>query len=333
MNIPKQLTQLSAHSIMPAFSPDGQCVAFTSGRGKKGQKTEVCLIDPSGDNMRKLPSFGDEASSPIFNNKGSLIAYCSDLAGQRTTLEPIISIVDLAGRLIKQSTHTGVDYVFSPTGQSFVYSTGTEIYSEALRENKSVRLTHTYDFIQRPAGVVPRNRKPVIHPLENYIAFTSSRDRLGRAEIYIMKMDGTEQTRLTFTRNGAINPLFSPDGEEIYFLSPTYADPSLSNIFKVNCDGTEVIAIPNSQNVCQDVSLSPDGKWLLYTSYLSEERKVTSLGISMMNVHTNIVYKLVNDSYYNRYPCFSPDIKNVVYSSLRDGITELYKIDVQSITA
>ncbi len=50
-----------------------------------------------------------------------------------------------------------------------------------------------------------------------YIAFTSDRD--GNNEIYVMKADGSEQTRLTNNPASDLYPAWSPDGTRIAFVS------------------------------------------------------------------------------------------------------------------
>lgn len=323
-----RITELNARSISPSFSPDGRQIAFTSG---KGPMSRVWLMDVDGSNLRKLPAFGKNDFGPVFDRASGFIAYASDMMGEGLVSDSIISVVDSTDTLIKRVTHPGTDYVFSSDGRSLAFSTGTEIYIEAIYEDKYVRLTNTSDSGKRSTGPSRRNRNPVFHPFQDLIAFTSSRDRPGCKEVYRMKQDGTQQTRLTFAEQGATDPIFTPDGTRIYFRSANPVNRSVPGIFEVNIDGSDIKPVGDSKGVYGDVSLSPDGRWLLYTSYSDEAQKTISLDISLMNVYTNDIYKLVSDGYHNRYPCFNPDLVSIVYCSRRDMATEIYSLDIRPL--
>ena len=84
------------------------------------------------------------------------------------------------------------------------------------------------------------------------IAFTSNRD--GLTEIYIMNVDGSEQTRLT--NNDAFDgaPSFSPDGSKIAFASNRDGN---YEIYIMNADGSEQIRLTNNDAFDGEPSFSP----------------------------------------------------------------------------
>src|SRR5437764_13810606 len=71
------------------------------------------------------------------------------------------------------------------------------------------------------------------------IAFQSNQDHINdplhfaQFEIYVMRDDGSGQTRLTFT--GGSTPVWSPDGRKIAFSKPS---ESRTEIWAMNADGT-----------------------------------------------------------------------------------------------
>jgi len=73
------------------------------------------------------------------------------------------------------------------------------------------------------------------------IAFVSDRD--GNFEIYIMNVDGSEQTRLTDNLDCDWAPSFSPDGSKIAFAS--YRDGN-GEIYIMNVDGSEQVNLTNN---------------------------------------------------------------------------------------
>ena len=74
--------------------------------------------------------------------------------------------------------------------------------------------------------------EPYFSPDSSKIIFKSNRD--GNDEIYIMKVDGSEQINLTNNQSGDRFPCFSPDGSKIAFESDRDGN---SEIYIMDSDG------------------------------------------------------------------------------------------------
>ncbi len=98
-----------------------------------------------------------------------------------------------------------------------------------------------------------------------HIAYVSDRD--GQNEIYLMEIDGSNQTRLTDSVYDDITPVFSPDGQKIAFFSNRNGS---YRIYTMNWDGTGIYEIPNSECAIgtwaagRGLAWSPDGQKLLF---------------------------------------------------------------------
>lgn len=329
----KKITELGGYSVAPSFSADGKHLVFTSSRNKISAQSKVYLMDSDGNNLHRMPSFGRNDFTPVFDRTGCFIAYASDPIGDGLVSDCTISVTDISGELVKRLAHTGTDYVFSPDGRYLALSTGAEIYLEDIQALSSSRLTCTSDFEKGLNQPTSHNRRPAFHPTKDIIAFTSSRDRFRRNEVYTMMLDGTQQRRLTFMKDGATTPIFSRNGETLYFISDRLSERSIPHIFSCNLDGSNLNTFPNSQSVYGDISLSLDGRWLIYTSYSDEDQKISKLDISLMDVNTGNVYKLVCDGHYNRYPRLSPNLNSMIYCSRRDGVMEIYSLSIEMLTS
>jgi len=77
---------------------------------------------------------------------------------------------------------------------------------------------------------------------EGKIAFLSERD--GNLEIYVMKADGSNQTRITNNPAGDLDPCFSPDGTKIAFASER--DGGLGEIYVMKADGSNQTRLTNN---------------------------------------------------------------------------------------
>jgi serine/threonine protein kinase/Tol biopolymer transport system component len=105
------------------------------------------------------------------------------------------------------------------------------------------------------------------------IAFVSNRS--GMAQIYVMDIDGQNLRQLTDEAEGACQPDWSPDGEELVFTSPckTLDDNfTKTSIFRMNADGSGRTSLTKVYGGDSDPAWSPDGKRILVTS-LQDLRK------------------------------------------------------------
>ena len=101
--------------------------------------------------------------------------------------------------------------------------------------------------------------------------------RDGDPEIYVMDMDGSNQTRLTFEKGYDGGPFFSADGSKIVFRSSRpkteeeladynelvehgYVRPSVLEIYIMNADGTDLKQITSLGKASFAPFLHPKGR-------------------------------------------------------------------------
>lgn len=105
-------------------------------------------------------------------------------------------------------------------------------------------------------------RNPTWSPDGNRIAFVSNQDY--NAEIFVINVDGSAETRLTNRPTDDTHPVWSPDGKYIAFES----EESNKNdeIYVMNADGKEIINLTNNPSHDTRPSWSPDGKQIAFSS-------------------------------------------------------------------
>ena len=108
----------------------------------------------------------------------------------------------------------------------------------------------------------------VTSPLHAKIVFYSARD--GNNEIYKMKSDGSNQTRLTFNAVSDAYPVWSPDGRQIAFHSNRDGN---DEIYVMNADGRNQRNLTNHPASDSFADWSPDGSRIIFSS----NRKVEGL--------------------------------------------------------
>ncbi len=182
--------------------------------------------------------------------------------------------------------------------------------------------------------------------LTNFTIDAAFEDVLGKSgnEIYdewssLLKKDYFERTALVrenliqgkmIAKEGFGNfyPTLSPDGSKLYYISNKTADYfGLSSLYQLDLATKKEKSIVD--NVRSTVSLTPDGKKIIY-SKLSEENE------NWINIHDIYIYDLDSEeetrlTYGLRAnnPSLSPDGKTIVFLYQKDGTTNVGTVDIE----
>lgn len=207
------------------------------------------------------------------------------------------------------------------------------------------------------------SRAPAAFPGQNgKIAFQSNRD--GNFEIYVMNADGSAQTRLTNVPGLDVDPVWSPNGQKLVFISPR--DGNQFEIYAMNPDGSAQTRLTNSPGVPEfSPTWSPDGQKIAFARSLfpsgesqifvmnadgSGEVQLTNGSacgceepawspdgqkiaftrggeIFVMNADGSGETKLTDNPTNDRSPTWSPDGQKLAFQSSRDGNEEIYAMN------
>src|SRR5215207_1154182 len=103
----------------------------------------------------------------------------------------------------------------------------------------------------------------------NRIAFSSNHGDPGCApvscnyDIFVVDADGSDLLRLTTDPGRDSNPMWSPDGTEIRFLSNRATNP---DIFRVDSTGGNEALAANTGHQEQQIVWSPDGQTMAFSA-------------------------------------------------------------------
>lgn len=174
----------------PAWSPDGSRIAFYSGEG------DIYVMNVDGTGLRKLTDSGDECGDlyPTWSPDATKIAYTHDCGrGQIFIME-----ADGSGQTALTDGPSDLQPAWSPDGTKIAFSRGVEhIYMVTVETGEEARLTEQ-----------PDNYEPEWSPDGTAIVFGTNRD--GNQEIYVMRSDGRDETRLTNSPLIDIAPSWGP---------------------------------------------------------------------------------------------------------------------------
>src|SRR5262249_28009888 len=123
---------------------------------------------------------------------------------------------------------------------------------------------------------IERVGSPAISPDGEWIVYsvskTDTKEDKNQSHLWMVKWDGSVDLQLTYGKEGAASPRFSPDGKYISFLSSRPGAAKGSQVWVMDRRGGEAEQLTNvtDQNI-EGYSWSPDAKKLLLTLHPKAE--------------------------------------------------------------
>ncbi|MBN1427163.1 MAG: serine/threonine-protein kinase [Anaerolineae bacterium] len=195
-----QLTFNTATDIDPAWSPNGQQIAYAS---NKNGRFDIYVMNADGSNARPLTTGSSDDFSPAWSPDGSQIVYHSQ-AGNSSHLYSI----SVAGGAPQQLTTTSTLNMWpdwSPIGGKIAYTstiaTGARgLFVLELSTGQPTRLLDGNDHDEAPAW----------SPNGQYLAFASDRGEGGRFDLYILDLNSSTVQQITFGPGENVTPDWQP---------------------------------------------------------------------------------------------------------------------------
>ena len=204
---PQPLTGASIN-LLPAWSPDGKTIAFTSFRDGGG--AHLYSVDALARTVRSLVLMGDFATGAAYSPDGARILFS---ASQNDNTDVYLAQADGAGaRRITDARGIDISASWSPDGKRVAFVSeraGTpQIYTMAADGSDARRVTFQGNYNQEPAW----------SPKGDLIAF-SGRDEHRVFDLYTVAVDNGKVTRLTQGQGTNEKPAWAPNGRYLLFSS------------------------------------------------------------------------------------------------------------------
>jgi len=217
-----QLTNHPSSDLYPAWSPDGQWVAFVR-------------FDPYQPGCSPLPRIDHENA---ICNQASLYVIRPDGSDLRLLLEPIFIQAPIGGR----DDWPYNAPAWSPDSQWLAVLVGDRRSTIPIFQD--IVLVNANDGEVRilTDNKIRMDIYPTWSPDGSQLAFVSDRD--SNWEIYRMSPDGTGVINLTQSPADEYAPVWSPDGQRIAFLSNRGTDNFWNyKLYIMNADGTNQVLV------------------------------------------------------------------------------------------
>jgi TolB protein len=259
----------------PVLSPDWRKIAFMRNpcnvvQGACKGKSTIYVMNADGSgrhrlarggSVRKVRSGQREGGDDgyAWSPDGLRLAFLSDRAGKFE-----IYVVNAGGsgeRRLTRGSNDGPP-VWSPDGRKIAFVRSVrDRYGIPVREE--VWVMNADGSEQRSLG---RGGGPAWSPDGRRIAFRS--ERTGKAELYLVNVDGSGSVRLTRNPGADGDPAWSPNGKKIFFVR---GRSGKSDVYAMNADGSRQRNLSRNPEPPHDgrdnsPAVSPDGRKIAFVS-------------------------------------------------------------------
>ncbi|HEY4367843.1 MAG TPA: S9 family peptidase [Steroidobacteraceae bacterium] len=224
---PRQLTSAPSSDSSPAWSPDGELIAFVSKRGED-QEPQIYVIPVNGGEARRVTNVPTGATAPKWFPDSRRIAFLSQVWTDLQTW-PQMEQRKKERDETKMTARVWDKAPFSYWDR-FLDDRRTHVYSVGIEGGEPKAITVASGHALEAAE--PDQGSYDISPDGTEIAFASDLDTQGNDpnfDIFVMPVDGGEARDITAdSPANDLNPLYSPDGRLLAYrkqaIKGFYAD-------------------------------------------------------------------------------------------------------------
>ena len=234
-------------------------------------------------------------------------------------------------------SHAQSEPQWSPDGARIVFNTGYGITYVVKTDGSQVQT------VPDDAGRFKEVYSPSISPDGSRMLFSTNRHKTGgrrNYELAVSALDGSGYRRLTDNEAVDINPVWSPDGTRVAFLSDRLVLAShflgMYNLFTMSSDGSDVRSLASNIRAEGTPPVwSPDGRQLAFVALEEQPAGSASRPRRVLYVVGSDDSRLTKVAYTAGRPAWSPDGRSIAFvkhfggerSSTEDDYGVLYTIN------
>jgi serine/threonine protein kinase len=309
------------NNTQPAFSPDGERIAFRSDRGAPSGPGGIFVMGALGESVKRLTDFG---FNPAWSPDGRQIVCATEGIQMTPDARYTVSqlwVVDVATgqkRLLFQGD--AVQPHWSPHGYRIAY------WAQQAGQRDIFTVRPNAGASEKPVRVTsdpPLDWNPVWSPDGKYLYFSSNRG--GSMNLWRVPIDEPsgkvlgqpEPVTTPSPYSGHIN--ISRDGRRLVYVQQAISRNIESIAFDPSTEKVVGERVAVTKGYVTD--LSPDGKSLVFFSFGQQQEDIFVIGVDGKGLR-----QLTDDPRRDREPRWAPDGKNIAFYSNRSGKYEIWTI-------
>jgi len=255
-----QITTAPEVENFPDISPDGKFIVFAR---QVNRWNDIFLQRAGGGNAINLTHDSPkDDSQPSFSPNGEQIAFRSERAGGG------LFVMGATGESVRRLTDFGYNPVWSPDGKRLLFATELVVNPFGRSSISSlwtvdVKTGETKQILSGDAV------QPVFSPHGIRIAFWSLKGQGGQRDIFTIPAEGGAPVEVTNDAAVDWNPVWSPDGKFLYFVSNRGGS---MNLWRIPIDEASGKILGEPQPItapARDIAhirIARDGRKIVYTS-------------------------------------------------------------------
>ncbi len=315
------LTSYAGRESQPAFSPDGNQIAFAWRKANENQQDIYVRLVEGGNTVQLTNHPGDDINPTWAPHGRALAFYRSTNSNDGIFIVPALGgaerkLADVWATRAGLGPHTWLHW--SPAEKWLVISDKSSssepfsLYLLSPETGEKRRLT-------TPPNSVVGDCSPVFSPDGNEIAFI----RLISAvvgEVFIISTAGGTPRQLTFSGEGISSLTWVSQGRELVYSS-RYGGKS--GLFKMPVAGGRAQAVPVSGNDAQYPAFAPQGNRLAWARN-TDNTDIFRVRLKADGKADGALVNLIGSTAAETSPRYAPDGKRIAFVSSRSGSEEIW---------
>ena len=299
-----RLTDEQGDDSDPAWSPDGNMIAFSSRRG--GQR-DIYVMNADGSELRRVTDDEPDDTGPSWSPDGKEIAFSSTRFGNTD-----IYVIGVRGSGFRRITFGGswqIEPAWSPDGRLIAVTTGGDDWSAI-----DVITPEGYDWTRLPGlpGLSRKERSPAWSPDGLSLAYTTETQsgfseiyNFNAEQIYEATADDSALTRMTNRPVDDSEPSWSPNGSSIVFAANEAGN---WEIYVMVVHDPQYQRLSDTSHDDSGPVWSPDGTQVAYVSGQDNDRE-----IYVVDADGSGTRQITNNDNADFGPAWSPDGTKIAY--------------------
>ncbi|MBK7127790.1 MAG: PD40 domain-containing protein [Crocinitomicaceae bacterium] len=215
------------------FSRDGEYIAFTESMDSDLNIYQI--KSEQGAAIQQITSSTSAESAPVYNSDFTELFYCKgEYSYEQQTTRYYIWSYNIKSSLSTQYTE-GFSPDISKDNSLLVINRNNK--ETGLGEIWTINVTtgqETLILSHQEMGFSTPRLSPDGKKVLCVGSTLATRERMENLDLYIVNIDGTQLTQLTFHPGHDVSPEWSPDGSKIYFLSQRGTEDGGYNVWMID---------------------------------------------------------------------------------------------------